>query len=89
MRLIDADELKKKFSERSYWTYTHENGDAIPIGWIMSGIDHAPTVEERPQGEWTIVNDVYCECSFCKNKEVKFSKYCPECGAEMRKGDES
>ena len=45
MRLIDADELKKKFSERSYWTYTHEHGDAIPIGWIMSGIDHAPTVE--------------------------------------------
>ena len=45
MRLIDADELKKKFNERSYWTYTHEYGDAIPIGWIMSGIDNAPTVD--------------------------------------------
>lgn len=47
MRLIDADALKEKFKERSYWTYTHEYGDAIPIGWIMSGIDNAPTVE-RP-----------------------------------------
>lgn len=46
MRLIDADELKKKFNERSYWTYTHEYGDAIPIGWIMSGIDNAPTISD-------------------------------------------
>lgn len=45
MRLVDADALKEKFKERSYWTYTHEYGDAIPIGWIMSGIDNAPTVE--------------------------------------------
>lgn len=43
----------------------------------------------RPQGKWTIVDDVYCECPFCKNREVKFSKYCPECGAYMRKGDET
>lgn len=47
MRLIDADELKKKFKDRSYWTYTHEFGDAIPVSWIMSGIDNAPTVELR------------------------------------------
>lgn len=46
MRLIDADELKKKFKDRSYWTYTHEFGDAIPVSWIMSGIDDAPTVAE-------------------------------------------
>lgn len=45
-RLIDADELKKKFNERSYWTYTHEYGDAIPIGWIMSGIDNTPTADD-------------------------------------------
>lgn len=28
------------------------------------------------------------ESQFCKNREVKFSKHCPECGARL-KGDES
>lgn len=53
MRLIDADELKKKFKDSSYWTYTHEYGDAIPIGWIMSGIDNAPTVEPYTKDDMT------------------------------------
>lgn len=44
--------------------------------------------ERRPYGKWTIVNDVYCECPFCKNREVKFSKYCPECGARLKGGAE-
>lgn len=44
MRLIDADELKERLKSESYWTYTHEYGDAIPVGWVMSAIDHAPTV---------------------------------------------
>lgn len=105
MRLIDADELKKKFNERSYWTYTHEYGDAIPIGRIMSGIDNAPTVivmdlcskaplycgecrRERPQGKWIVENDVYCKCPFCGFKDVKYSNYCPDCGAKMERREE-
>ena len=95
MRLIDADELKKKFSERSYWTYTHEYGDAIPIGWIISGIDHAPTVEPK-QGKWiypyhdTIIGKKRvgksikqcseCDAYFCNNIPWD-AKYCPICGS--------
>ena len=45
MRLIDADELKNKLSDKDYITYTHEYGDAIPVDWIMSAIDNAPSVE--------------------------------------------
>ena len=45
MRLIDADELKNVLSDKDYITYTHEFGDAIPVDWIMSAIDNAPTVE--------------------------------------------
>lgn len=44
MRHIDADDLKEKLKSESYWTYTHEFGDAIPVGWVMSAIDNAPTV---------------------------------------------
>lgn len=52
MRLIDADELKKTLSNKDIITWTHEYGDAIPLDWLMSTIDNAPTVEERPQGKW-------------------------------------
>lgn len=44
MRLIDADVLKNELSDKDYITYTHEYGDAIPVDWIMSAIDNAPTV---------------------------------------------
>jgi hypothetical protein len=109
MRLIDADALKEKFKERSYWTYTHEYGDAIPIGWIMSGIDNAPTVEpdmdfakecyangyedgknERPQGEWINTRPPEMSdnivCSLCGYDSIASFNYCPNCGADMRKG---
>lgn len=55
MRLINADALKDKLKSESYWTYTHEFGDAIPVGWVMSAIDNAPTVEPY--------------CYFCGQKE--------------------
>ena len=45
MRLIDADDLKNELSDKDYITYTHEYGDAIPVDWIMSAIDNAPTVK--------------------------------------------
>ena len=54
MRTIDADKLKKVLSDKDYITYTHEFGDAIPVDWIMSAIDNAPTVEERLQ-EWITI----------------------------------
>ena len=47
MRLIDADELKSKLSDKDYITYTHEYGNAIPVEWIMSAIDNAPTIEQE------------------------------------------
>lgn len=64
MRLIDADELKKKFQERSYWTYTYEYGDAIPIGWIMSGIDNAPTADD-----WQKFSDELWKNAYEKGKK--------------------
>lgn len=56
MRLIDADELKKALSDKDIITWTHEYGDAIPVDWLMSAIDNAPTVE-IPVARW----NCYCE----------------------------
>lgn len=38
----------------------------------------------RPQGEWIVEKDVYCRCPFCNFKDVKYSNYCPDCGASLR-----
>lgn len=57
-----------------------------------------PVYPVRLQGEWL---DVICEnggfyhgtCSICKVRNdippVAFAHFCPNCGADMRKGDES
>lgn len=42
MRLIDADILKNNLSDKNLITWTHEYGDAIPVGWVMRVIDNAP-----------------------------------------------
>lgn len=59
-------------------------------------IDNAPAVEPK-QGEW-IFNTSFWSCSVCKNSAKtigycgdakfmnEFFKFCPNCGADMRKG---
>lgn len=56
MRLIDADALKSVLSDKDYITYTHEYGEAIPLEWLMSAIDNAPTVEAytKEQVKWVL-----------------------------------
>lgn len=43
--LISRSALKSELSDKDYITYTHEYGEAIPVEWVMSAIDNAPTVE--------------------------------------------
>lgn len=69
-----------------------DNAPTVPLPDFKEGYKQAildgKTNFSRPQGEWIIVDDVYCECPFCKNREVKFSKHCPECGARLKGGAE-
>ena len=91
-RLIDADALKKEFTEGAFTTRG-----------VREIIDNAPTVEERPKGEW-IKHISSLECSECKVKffcgdedenvqdydpcnELNFN-FCPNCGADMREAEE-
>lgn len=89
MRTIDADRL---LSERMMSTYYHlPNGDtAIPI----IDIEHAPTVlaePERKKGKWI---DIKCgsaslwACSKCGEVFPENFHYCPNCGADMREGED-
>lgn len=49
--------------------------------------------EERPQGEWIYTPNIIglseyegITCSICGNDSVGDFNYCPNCGANMRKG---
>ena len=43
--LISREALKKALADKDLITWTHEYGDAIPVDWLMSVIDNAPTVD--------------------------------------------
>lgn len=84
MRLIDADKL--------YPDRMTKDGLAIS----QSQIANAPTVEERPHGEWIIRRDkrgkhIYSVCSRCNvaHLDTDFPNFCPNCGSDNRKRGEA
>ena len=89
MRLIDADALKEAMNEHTdYKGYLVCDPEEI--------IDLAPTVEERPHGEWKTayldhvsfgVRPKVIYCSICNSVVSHKSNFCEECGADMREGD--
>lgn len=95
MRLIDADELKgyKFVTTSCYLRSNYENGySRYKQGFndaIDSIINNAPTVEERPTGEWKLDDtEQFCYCSNCEDtyypRPLDPSWYfCPHCGARM------
>ena len=89
MRLIDADALKEEVNKKKI---------VGRFNTIML-IDNAPTVEERPQGEWIgkeeyddYPNKKVCECSECGKmiciSHNDFPNFCENCGAKMKGGAE-
>lgn len=52
---------------------------------------NAPTIEERPQGEWimnkTSVRGRNYTCTNCKKVSRNKFNFCPNCGADMREAD--
>ncbi len=89
MRLIDGDALKVEQIYALVNDKSIENGISFaPITCVLKEeIDNAPTLE-RPQGEWK-VDGYLIACNKCGRILLKASKlynFCPNCGADMRKG---
>lgn len=84
MRLSDADALKDTFIVN-----TDKKGYLVADPEVL--IDNAPTVSERPQGEWICVHefmfDWQCDKCQCGIKGSK-TRFCPHCGARMKGGAE-
>lgn len=71
-----------------------EDGVQNHLALADSIIAHSVPYEERPTGEWVIVsNDIInhhvdCICSKCGHAGDFQDKFCRECGADMRKGEQ-
>ena len=93
MRLIDADELKKR-AEKVCFADVPECGEFDAVG--VSDIDIMSTIDPetlRPTAEWkksfyqSPINGKFIVCTRCRHtfskKGLWCRKYCPECGARM------
>ena len=92
--LISRSELKKALEPMAKQMNDSLYGDGIYRA--LKEIDNAPTVEERPQGEW-IGHIQYCKqhnliptgyelfmwCNRCNCPNEKKTKFCPNCGAKL------
>lgn len=98
MRLIDADELKRKYEDQMWDEYFPYNILKVSdiVNQTLNFINDAPTVE-RPHGEWVInpnglrigkVTHYAVVCSLCKWSTLFADNFCPNCGASMvKEGD--
>lgn len=102
MRLIDADELKRKMCYKCI--DTDEETEKGRVKWdsglwirykvFEDAVTIAPTVEAEPirHGHWEHGKDVigiYYQCSECGSQyHIGYEfNYCPECGAKMDEGN--
>ena len=100
--LISRKALKEVITANHYLLSARNNSTDYGMftTGIMQAIDNSPTVvnekltSERPQGEWinreAVSNTTFpfwerYECNKC-HKYSGYSNFCPNCGADMRKG---
>lgn len=91
MRLIDADELEEFGSKIEDAEMGYTAGYVDGVITVLEAIDAAPTIDAMPvvRGKWTLwgrrgIYGVMYECSSCHAKYDGITRFCPNCGADMR-----
>ena len=90
MRLIDADELKKR-AEKVCFADIPDCGDFDVVG--VSDIDIMPTIDPeslRPTAHWIrdSVGSTNVVCSACNAISFAAYNFCPHCGKRMVNADD-
>ena len=93
MRKIDADALLEILQS---WRDAAEKINA-PVNYkfasaIIAQVERMPTIEERKKGTWLVhlykLGKERYECDQCQGRCDMGYRYCPNCGADMREGQE-
>ena len=81
MRLIDADKFMSDIE------HYH-----LSDGKFQHWVEIQPTIEpERKKGKWLLIDAGYYDyvkCSQCGETLVWGKNFCPNCGADMREGEQ-
>lgn len=101
MRMIDADalmEVLEKIPAVGFKNIDNQTYVLVLLAQIYNIIKQQPTIEERKTGKWITVDDAYNrisgKCSACGweahlyEDDVVGMGYCPNCGADMRGGQD-
>jgi hypothetical protein len=85
MRLIDGDELLTAFPI--------DDEPTVTKSCVRMTIQYMPTIEPmRKRGKWIDksggIEDAWNYCSVCGEQAIDLYDFCPNCGADMRKGGE-
>lgn len=92
MRLIDGDALEERFQSLAYddWNQGVTTSWADAYRECADMVYEQTTIEpERKKGAWTNNN----ACPFCGfqpwyERDIHTLSYCPNCGADMREGEQ-
>lgn len=83
-RLIDADDLLTAFPI--------DDEPMLTTSCVRMTIRRMPTIEERKKGKWISNSPTTEKCNLCRYVIADWkwneSHYCPNCGADMRGGDD-
>lgn len=91
-RLINADALIECLQT---WK-TAAVSEGLPINErfavaMIAQVNLMPTIEERKKGKWLLhtymPHNKYCSCCEKDSPYGKLWNFCPNCGADMRKGE--
>lgn len=84
--LISREALIKKLEELANNEWNIQVGSSKGLEDAIDVAENAPTVE-RPQGEWirtALYGETCYECNKCNRHQTHITKFCPNCGADMR-----
>lgn len=83
MKLIDADELEKDLFSSKYLPRRELTAEYVK-GWIKANYTVKPKT-----GEWNDIGGVIrWGCPFCHHAYDTKSNFCPNCGADLRGGEQ-
>ena len=81
--------LARALETGNYYDDLDEIDDYINIEDLYVAIE-ALRQDERPKGRWVHIKHTGFHCSNCQqySRDYKETNYCPNCGADMRDGEE-